>query len=208
MTPKGSRPVRKAGWWAAMPTQLPNSSTLSRCSSATPSAVNRHSKPSTSACNPLLLASWLSSDESSCQHAPRLVAFAALLTQTAVEALRTLFLEDGLARPLGKERQTGGLVDRAGRARVVFDIDGTREAARQRALPKTPELPAPKPRLSEVCAPGYTGRKRGEVVRTRTTISQAHTSESARPVRQPGPRKVSGRTAPCGDCHPALQQGP
>ncbi len=29
-------------------------------------------------------------------------------------------------------------------------------------------------RLDEVCAPGYRGRKRGEVVRTRTTISQAH----------------------------------
>jgi hypothetical protein len=29
-------------------------------------------------------------------------------------------------------------------------------------------------RLDEVCAPGYTGRKRGEVVRTRTTIGQAH----------------------------------
>src|SRR6266704_2477208 len=64
--------------------------------------------------------------------------FLASLTQPAVEALRTLFLEDGLSRPLGKERQTGGLVERAGRERVVFDIDGTREAARQRALPKTP----------------------------------------------------------------------
>jgi hypothetical protein len=30
-------------------------------------------------------------------------------------------------------------------------------------LPKTPELPAPQRRLGEVCAPGYTGRKRGEV---------------------------------------------
>jgi hypothetical protein len=32
-------------------------------------------------------------------------------------------------------------------------------------------------RLSEVCVPGYTGRKRGEVVRTRTTILQAHTHQ-------------------------------
>jgi len=87
--------------------------------------------------------------------------FLASLTQPPVEALRTLFLEDLLARPLNKARQTGGLVDRAGRDRVVFDIDGTREAARQRALPKTPELPAPQRRLGEVCAPGYTGRKRG-----------------------------------------------
>ena len=69
--------------------------------------------------------------------------FLASLTQTAVEALRTLFLEDGLARPPGNERQAGGLVDRAGVERVVFDIDGIREAARQRALPTTAELPAP-----------------------------------------------------------------
>ena len=57
---------------------------------------------------------------------------------------------------------------------MVFDIDGTRQAARQRALPKTEELPPPQRRLTQVCAPGYTGRKRGEVVRTRTVVSQAH----------------------------------
>src|SRR5207237_1967158 len=93
-------------------------------------------------------------------------------------ALRTLFLDDLESRPLptdSNEKQTGGLVDRAGNAWVVFDIDGTREAARQRALPQTEDLPAPFRRLDEVCAPGYTGRKRGQVVRTRTVISQAHT---------------------------------
>jgi hypothetical protein len=65
-------------------------------------------------------------------------------------------------------------VDRVGKEWVVFDIDGTREAARQRALPQTEELPPPFRRLDEVCAPGYTGRKRGQVVRTRTVVSQAH----------------------------------
>jgi hypothetical protein len=65
-------------------------------------------------------------------------------------------------------------VDRAGNTWVVFDLDGTREAARQRALPQTEDLPPPFRRLDEVCAPGYTGRKRGQVVRTRTVISQAH----------------------------------
>jgi hypothetical protein len=99
--------------------------------------------------------------------------FLASLSEAAIEALRTLFLEDLLARSLGKERQTGGLVDRAGKERVVFDIDGTREAARQRALPKRPELPPPQRRLRELCAAGYTGRKRGEIVRTRTVASQA-----------------------------------
>ncbi|GHO53755.1 hypothetical protein [Ktedonobacter robiniae] len=100
--------------------------------------------------------------------------FLAALTQAPVEALRTLFLDDLLARPLTPDKQTGGLVDRKGAPWTVFDIDGTREAARQRALPQTDELPPPFRRLDEVCAPGYRGRKRGETARTRTTVSQAH----------------------------------
>src|SRR6266581_7080150 len=100
--------------------------------------------------------------------------FLASLTWAATEALRTLFLADLLARPLDTERHTGQLVDRAGNEHVVFDIDGTRQAARQRALPQTETLPPAQRRLNQVCAPGYTGRKRGEVVRTRTVVSQAH----------------------------------
>lgn len=103
--------------------------------------------------------------------------FLAALTEAPVEALRTLFLDDLLSRPLAtasQEKQTGGLVDRAGKNWMVIDIDGTREAARQRALPQTDDLPPAFRRLDDVCAPGYRGRKRGQVVRTRTTISQAH----------------------------------
>lgn len=100
--------------------------------------------------------------------------FLTALTQEPVEALRSLFLTDLLSRPLSKERATGDLVDREGSTRVVFEIDGTREAARQRALPQTEDLPAAYRRLDDVCAPGYTGRKRGEVVRPRTVVSQAH----------------------------------
>ena len=100
--------------------------------------------------------------------------FLAALTQEPVEALRSLFLDDLESRPLSQERQTGDLVDREGGARVVFDIDGTREAARQRALPQSEELPPAFRRLDDVCAAGYTGRKRGEVVRTRTVVNQAH----------------------------------
>jgi hypothetical protein len=37
-------------------------------------------------------------------------------------------------RPLSNEKQTGGLMDRAGREWVVFDLDGTREAARVSCL--------------------------------------------------------------------------
>src|SRR6266704_6377550 len=69
--------------------------------------------------------------------------FLAALTEAPVEALRALFLDDLLARPLTHDKQTGGLVDRKSHTWVVFDIDGTREAARQRALPKTEDLPEP-----------------------------------------------------------------
>jgi hypothetical protein len=105
------------------------------------------------------------------------------LTEVPVEALRTLFLDDLLSCSLSSlphdsttanEKQTGGPVDRTGGAWVVFDLDGTREAARQRTLPQAEALPPPFRRLDEICAAGYTGRKRGQVVRTRTVISQAH----------------------------------
>jgi len=60
---------------------------------------------------------------------------------------------------------------------LVFDVDGTRQAARQRALPRTSDLPAAHRCFEEVCAPGYVGHKRGEVVRTRTTMLHAHTHQ-------------------------------
>src|SRR5258708_35076158 len=103
--------------------------------------------------------------------------FLATLTPEPVEALRTLFCSDLLARPLNKEGQLGGLWDRQGIHWVVFDVDGTREAARQRALPQLSDRPLPQRRLRDICAPGYTGRKRGAVVRTRTTVLQAHTHQ-------------------------------
>jgi hypothetical protein len=77
------------------------------------------------------------------------------LTVESVEALRACFLSDLLARRLSSEEPSGGLWDRMGSQWLVFDVDGTREAARQR-------------RLRPLCAPGYLDRKRGEVVRTRT----------------------------------------
>ncbi len=112
--------------------------------------------------------------------------FLASLDQAAVEALRTLFLKDLLARPLGKEEQSGGLFDRQGTHYLVFEVDGTREAARQRARPQTADRPAPQRRLRPLCAPGYTGRKRGEVVRSRTTVLQAHTHQFLGAFGNPG----------------------
>src|SRR5258708_25619429 len=86
--------------------------------------------------------------------------FLASLDLAAVENLRTLFLKDLLARPLvTEEQQSGGMFDRQGNHFLVFDVDGTREAARQRALPKTADRPPPSRRLRPPCAPGYTVRK-------------------------------------------------
>src|SRR5260370_20373199 len=75
--------------------------------------------------------------------------FLAALDQAPVEALHTVFLEDLLARPLEKEEQAGGLWDRQGTHYLVFDSHGTRQAARQRALPCTPDLPPLQRRLDE-----------------------------------------------------------
>jgi hypothetical protein len=51
---------------------------------------------------------------------------------------------------------------------------------------ETPDRPAPQRRLRPLCAPGYTGRKRGEVVRTRTTVLQMHTHQWAASFGNPG----------------------
>src|SRR5260370_29119040 len=101
--------------------------------------------------------------------------FLSALDQTTVEALRTQFQEDLVAR--SSFATVGGLWDRFNQQYVVVDVDGTRQAARQRALPHLPSLPAPHRRFDQVAAPGYKGRKRGEVVRTRTTLLQAHTHQ-------------------------------
>lgn len=116
-------------------------------------------------------------DRERLSHRSTLSRFLSALDQAPVEALRTLFLNDLLARPLQKEESVAGLWDRAGSQYLVFDVDGTRQAARQRALAASPDLPAARRRFEEVCAPGYVGRKRGEVVRTRTTVLQAHSHQ-------------------------------
>jgi hypothetical protein len=90
-----------------------------------------------------------------------LSCFLAALDQPTVEALRSLFQEDLVARPLTEvQEQRSGLQDRCGRLWKVFDADGTRQAARQRALPHTKALPPAHRRFGAVCASGYQGRKR------------------------------------------------
>jgi hypothetical protein len=98
------------------------------------------------------------------------------LDQASVEALRTLF-ENDLVKRREALASPGGLWDRLGQQYVVVDVDGTKQAARQRALPRLESLPDPHRRFDQVAAPGYVGRKRGEVLRTRTTVLQAHTHQ-------------------------------
>jgi hypothetical protein len=117
-------------------------------------------------------------------HRSTLSRFLAALDQPAVEALRTVFEHDLQARtPFASP---GGVVDRRAHTWTIIDIDGTRCAARQRALPHTEALPAPHRRFDQVCAKGYQGRKRGEVVRTRTIVLQAHTHQQLATFGGPG----------------------
>ncbi len=128
--------------------------------------------------------------------------FLAALDQASVEALRTMFLQDLLARPLTKE-PPGGVCDRCGGQWLVFDVDGTRQAARQRALPQTSDRPVPQRRLLGVCAPGYRGRKRGEIVR-RFASPYAPVAGHHRFRRQRG---LSRGTAPRPFDDPELPEG-
>ena len=109
-------------------------------------------------------------------HPATLSRFLAALDQAPVEELRTLFQQDLVARSAFAS-PPGGVWDRQGQQWTVVDVDGTKQAARQRALPQSADLPAPHRRFDLVCAPGYLRRKRGEIARTRTTVLQAHTHQ-------------------------------
>jgi hypothetical protein len=109
-------------------------------------------------------------------HRTTLSRFLADVEAATVEALRRLFVADLLARPLTTEG-VGWLKDRSGQTWQMFDVDGTRQAGRQRAVPQTADLPEVQRRLTKVCRAGYLGRKRGEVVRTRTTVVHSHSHQ-------------------------------
>jgi hypothetical protein len=109
-------------------------------------------------------------------HRSTLSRFLADVDGACLAALRQQFDHDLCAHGFSGDL-LGGLVDHSGHHLLIFDVDGTRQVARQRALVSASEFPAPRRRMAEVCAPGYRGRKRGEVVRTRTTVLQAHTQQ-------------------------------
>lgn len=86
------------------------------------------------------------------------------------------------AHPLGAFR------DAHGQPWAVFDLDGVVKAFRQRALPQGADLPDPRRRSSEMGAPGYSGRKRGE-----TQIS-SHRVQHAGTGSWVGQESVAGNT--------------
>jgi hypothetical protein len=102
--------------------------------------------------------------------------FLKILPPQCVAAVEALFFQALLDHGLRGDL-LGGIRDRDGQLTLCFDCDGTRGVARLRALVSGPQWPAPLRRLLSLCQPGYTGRKRGEVVRTRSALMQAHTQE-------------------------------
>src|SRR6266699_927203 len=132
----------------------------------------------------------------------------AALDQTAVESLRTLFLKDGLSRPLVMEEQSGGMFDRQGNHFLIFDVDGTREAASPRARPQTADRPAPSRRLRPLCAAFLHGRQaRGSRAHAHRRTPSSY-APMACPFRQPGPRRIPGRAASGSGRDPELLAGP
>jgi hypothetical protein len=111
-----------------------------------------------------------------CPVASTLSRFLAAIESESVDALRDLFELDLQAARLPISEQLG-VSDRRGKHWVVFDVDGTVKAVRHRVLPTQGTHPVLKRRSRAACVPGYSGRKRGEAVRTRTTIAHAHTRE-------------------------------
>jgi hypothetical protein len=109
-------------------------------------------------------------------HGCTLSRFLAAVDTSCLKALRALFEQECFPHGFSQE-QVGGVSDRRGQRLLIIDVDATRQAASPRALTTSPEYPTPRRRFAEVCAPGYTGRKRGEVVRSRTTTLQAHTQQ-------------------------------
>lgn len=122
----------------------------------------------------VLMSLW---ERKSCPSASSLSRFLAAMGSSGVEALRVLFEQD-LGRNSVRVKSEIGMFDRSQGQWVLFDVDGTVCAVRERLIQGDVQNdPAGIRRSQGSCAPGYKGRKRGEVIRNRTTVSQAQTSE-------------------------------
>src|SRR5438270_6232000 len=78
-------------------------------------------------------------------HRATLSRFLADVDRPCLEAFRTLFEQESFAEGWSTET-IGGIFDRQGRRFIIFDVDATRQAARQRALTLSPRR-----RLDGVC---------------------------------------------------------
>ena len=85
-------------------------------------------------------------------HRSSLSRFLASIDAACLETFRTLFEQHSFAQGWTND-SIGGIWDRQGRRYLVFDVDATRQAARQRALPSDPTLPPPRRRRGcRLCA--------------------------------------------------------
>ena len=130
----------------------------------------------------VLMASW---QRNKTPVASSLSRFLEDIDNSSLETLRTLFEKDLWERGF-KEDDKGGLIDRTGQKYYLFDVDGTKQAARQRSLTSKEEYPRGQRRSRKACKKGYGARKRGEGIRTRSAITQAHTSEWLGTFGSPG----------------------
>ena len=83
-------------------------------------------------------------------HRSSLSRFLADVDRPCLEAFRMLFQQKSFAEGWTSEA-IGGVFDRQGRRYIVFDVDATRQAARQRALPCDPARPSARRRLDAEC---------------------------------------------------------
>ncbi len=121
----------------------------------------------------LVMGLW---ERDGCPVASSLSRFLRDVDEGAVEALRGLF-EEEMGQKGIRVREGMWMTDRMGNRYLMFDVDGTVKAVRQRYVSESGRYPGARRRSAGVSLPGYRGRKRGESVRTRTTVAVAHTSE-------------------------------
>ncbi len=130
--------------------------------------------------------------------------FLASVSFEAIEALRSLFLADLLARPLDKARHTGQLVDRAGNAHVVIDLDGTL-ASRSTTCCATDRRTActTAPLQPGLCSGLHRAQARGGHPYPHRCLSGSQLPV-ARQFRQPRQWTLPGGTPPRADCRQEL----
>ena len=102
--------------------------------------------------------------------------FLASVDRPCLEAFRTLFEQSSFAEGWTND-SIGGIWDRQRHRYLVFDVDATRQAARQRALPRVPTLPPPQRRRGcRLCARRHRAKTRGGRPHTHRCSSNAYPS--------------------------------